>query len=99
MRPTSWNTVKIPTPRVPLQHRESLLRQRTLVGRGAVRFHVLPCPHSWNHRGDSRIRKTESQRYFRQRAALGTQIFLQGVHAFYYLLLPIAAKVIVAEIV
>src|SRR6266550_9338046 len=99
MRPTSCNTVKIPTPRMSLQHRKSLLRQRTFVGRGAVRFHVLPCPHSWNHRGDSRIRETESQRHFRQRAILGTQIFLQGLHSFYYLLLSIAAKVIVAEIV
>src|SRR6266550_8370631 len=99
MRPTSWSTVKVPTPRVPLQHRKSLLRQRTFVGRGAVRFHVLPCPHARNHRGDRRIRKTESQRYFRQRAILGTQIFLQGLHSFHYLLLPIAAKVIVTEIV
>src|SRR5436305_4466001 len=99
MGTVSWNSVKIPAPGVPLQHRQSLLRQRTLVGRGAVGFHILPCPHSRNHRGDGRIRKTESERHFRQRATLGAQVFLQGIHPFHYLLLSVATKVVVAKIV
>ena len=95
MRVHSWprdlHRVEVPLPGVAAENFEGVRRQRTLAYRGSVVLHSDHAAHPGNYGGDRRIRETESQRHFRQRAILGTQIFLQGVHSFYYLLLSIAA--------